>query len=60
MTTEADEKLEEARKNINLAYKNILEALNTDTWGRSQFNKLYIAQLHNCLIKLEQVKELIN
>jgi hypothetical protein len=58
MTT-ADEKFEEARENIKLAYKNILEALNPNTWGRDNYKELYVAQLHHCLIKLDEVKQIL-
>lgn len=59
MTTEADEKIEDARKNIELAYKNIVVALNSDTWGSDNYRSHYIICLHQSLTKLLEIKDLL-
>lgn len=57
--TTADEKLDEARENINTAYKNILEVLNPDTWGSDNFNDSYIDNLYKVLSSLIELKRLL-
>jgi len=57
--TTADEKLEEAKENINIAYKNILTVLDPDTWGSNEFNAYYLDDLHKVLLKLLEIKRLL-
>ncbi len=57
VTTTADEKLREARENLEVAYKNILSVLNPDTWGNSEYSSEYLEKLHNIASELFKIKK---
>ena len=57
VTTRADEKIREARENLDVAYKNILIVLNPDTWGHEEYSSEFLEGLHkiaNDLFKLKK------
>jgi hypothetical protein len=56
VVTTSDKKLSEAKDHINHAYKFLMEAIDTDTWGSDNYNKEYLAKLEEALIILIRLK----
>lgn len=56
VTTTADEKLRSAREKIDGAYKDLLEFLNEDTWGHSEFQTDFIDKVHETALELLKIK----
>lgn len=55
--TRADEKLDQARENIDQAYRSILEVLNPDTWGHEAFADETINMFHEISGELLKMKQ---
>jgi hypothetical protein len=56
VTTTADEKISRAKELISDAYKELLIALNEDTWGHDDFNSEYIETIFKVSMKLLKLK----
>lgn len=56
VTTTSDKHVEKAKELVEGAYKEILLALDPDTWGSKDYTDDYIEGLHNSLFKLSQIK----
>lgn len=59
VTTTADEHVRAARENLNDAYKNLLVALNEDTWGHNEYSVEYMEKLFDVARELLQLKKKI-
>lgn len=57
VVTRADEKLKSAEANINQGYKDLLEVLNPDTWGNSDYNEQFLTKIHECVADLLKIKQ---
>lgn len=55
--TTADEKRDEAKEYINKAYKCLMEVLDEDTWGNSDFNNDYLDDVSEVALKLLKLKK---
>jgi hypothetical protein len=56
VTTTADEKIRSAKDLISEAYKELLIALDVDTWGHNEFKEEYIDQVQEVVIELLKLK----
>jgi len=56
VTTTADKHIEKAKELVEGAYKELLLALDTDTWGSKDYDNNYIEGLHHSLFKLSEIK----
>lgn len=56
VVTTSDRKRSEAKEHINEAYKCLVEALDSDTWGSDEYNKEYLAKMEEALICLIRLK----
>jgi len=54
--TTADEKRDEAKYHINMAYECLLEVLDPDTWGHNEYDDKYFETIEKTLIKLLKLK----
>lgn len=60
VTTTADEKLEEAKKAVQLAVENLSQIVVTrEVWGWDDYNASYTADLRDALNNLMQVRVLL-
>lgn len=57
--TDADDYLESAKNNLNGAYQNLLQFLNEDCWGNSNYNDEYKQKIHEITLELFKLKNKI-
>ena len=54
--TTADKRLEDANEHLNQAYKAILEALDSNTWGSDQYCDKFVKRLEKMAVKISTMK----
>lgn len=54
--TTADENRDEAKAHIGAAYKLLMNVLDSDTWGSSDYKSDYIAEVEEAVITLARLK----
>jgi len=57
--TTADERIESARTHLDAAYKDILEVLDDNTWGHSEYTDAFIDKLHALALELLKLKRVL-
>ena len=57
--TDADDYLESAKTNLNSAYQNLLQFLNEDCWGNSEYDDEYKEKIHEITVELFKLKNKI-
>jgi hypothetical protein len=57
VTTTADKKINEAKVNLNNAYKALLVVLDEDTWGHSELSEYYIEELFSVAGEILKLKK---
>jgi sugar phosphate isomerase/epimerase len=60
VTTEADEKIRKVRELLQEAHNELLVFLNSETWGRDEYNKEYIAEMYEVLSELNKIKNKVD
>lgn len=57
VTTTADKKINEAKVNLNNAYKALLVVLEEDTWGHDELTESYIEELFSVAGEILKIKK---
>lgn len=57
VTTTADEKLEDIKKNISDSIKDLREVLDPETWGHEDYKEEYIEELGEVYLDLCKIKK---
>jgi hypothetical protein len=52
VTTRSDTKIDEAKEHIKNAYKCLIEAVDTDTWGANEYNEEYLKTIEILILTL--------
>ena len=58
--TKADELLTEVREEIKNSSDKLLVVLSSNTWGHDDFSDDFINAIHEAVLKLREVKKLLN
>jgi hypothetical protein len=59
VTTTSDEKIILAKEYINYAYKELLSAIDDNTWGHDEFNDEYLNKIEDAILQLLKLKRML-